>query len=254
MPTNYWHSAQHANGNYKEAYGSLAVYHAYYDTLLGETKASEIATLEVRYETDKKEREIENLNQKAQIQSLELDRKNQNVLLLIILVILISLLAGFIYIFNRQKRLSLQHKAQNMEQRLLRTQMSPHFIFNSMTAIQDYMVQGNAKKAGSYLTKFSKLIRQVLDNSRNEFIALSDEVNMLEHYLSLQNLRRDVPFHYSIEVDDEIDPEAITIPPMFAQPFVENAIEHGISGLQQNARITIRFSVERRSPAIGSIG
>lgn len=234
-------SAQHAYGDYKEAYESFDLYHAYYDTLLGETKASEIATLEVRYETEKKEREIQSLNQQARIQSLELDRKNQNLLLLIILVVLLSLLAGFIYVFNRQKSLSLQHKAQNMEQRLLRTQMSPHFIFNSMTAIQDYMVQGNAKEAGSYLAKFSKLIRQVLDNSRNEFITLHDEVNMLENYLSLQNLRRDVPFHYSIEVNDKIDPQEIAIPPMFAQPFVENAIEHGLSGLQQNAHIIIRF-------------
>ncbi len=236
--------AQYANGDYKEAYESFSKFHAVYDTLLGETKANEIANLEIKYETEKKEQEIENLSQKAQIQGLELDRKNQNLLLLVILLVLSAVVAGLIYVFNRQKRLSLQHKAQDMEQRLLRTQMNPHFIFNSMVAIQDYVEQGNSKKAGGYLTKFSKLIRQVLDNSRSEFIRLDDEINMLENYLSLQNLRRDIPFNYTIDIDERIHTEEIAIPPMFAQPFVENAIEHGLSGLGQDAHINIRFLLE----------
>lgn len=237
--------AQYKNGNYKEAYESFSKYHAIYDTLLGETKANEITNLEMKYETEKKEKVIENLNQKAQIQRLELDRKNQNLSLLVILAVLFAVFGGFIFVFNRQKSLSLQFKAQDMEQRLLRTQMNPHFLFNSMTAIQDYMEQGNSEKAGGYLSKFSKLIRQVLDNSRSDYIPLGDEVNMLENYIGLQNLRMDIPLTYSIIIDECIDPDQIAIPPMFAQPFVENAIEHGLFGLGQDAHITIRFILKK---------
>ncbi len=86
-------------------------------------------------------------------------------------------------------------KLQNIEQNLLRVQMNPHFIFNAMTSIQDYMNKEDSKQAGLYLVKFSKLIRQVLDNSRNEFISLEQKINMLENYLSIQNLNREYPFY-----------------------------------------------------------
>lgn len=228
-------------GNHSAALQAYQQYHTYYDSILGEENSKALSRLRVQYETEKKEQEIASLNQQAQIQSLELDRKSQNLLLLAVLLILITVVAGLIYIFNRQKRLSIEHKAQNIEQRLLRTQMNPHFIFNSLSAIQDYVMQGSAGKAGRYLAKFSKLMRQVLENSRNEFVSLQDEVTMLENYMELQNLRRDVPFSYNVVVDDQIDVEEIAIPPMFAQPFVENAIEHGLSNLEEGGQINIRF-------------
>jgi len=148
------------------------------------------------------------------------------------------------YLVNRQKQLSLKQKAQEVEQRLLRLQMNPHFIFNAMTAIQDFMLQKNATQAGIYLAQFSKLIRQILENSREEYISLSQEINTLENYLSLQNIRQEHPFTFEVKLDEGIDPDEIAVPPMFAQPFIENAIEHGFSHLKGEGNIQIHFTLQ----------
>lgn len=229
-------------GRYKEAHVAFVAYHQIYDSLLGEQKSRQLSTLEVKYETEKKEQEILNLNQLATIQSLQLSQSKLNLFILSIALILVFMLGVIIYLFNRQKRLALNQKNQDMEQKLLRVQMNPHFVFNAMSAIQEFMVKGDVKEASSYLTKFAKLIRQVLDNSRSEFIPIEQEINMLENYLSLQNLRRDRPFKYNIEIDG-LEGDEIMIPPMFAQPFVENAIEHGLTD-DEHSEISIRFTIK----------
>lgn len=235
---------QKALGNHKAALESYELYHATYDSLLGEEKSKQISQLQIQYETEKKEQEIKSLAQQAEIQSLELKQANFNKTIFGIASLVLLLIGLVLYLINRQKQLALKQRAQDIEQNLLRVQMNPHFIFNAMTSIQDYMNQGNAKQASLYLVKFSKLIRQVLDNSRSEFISLDQEINMLDNYLSIQNLKRDYPFTFTIEVEDGLDCEEIAIPPMFAQPFIENAIEHGITSIKEGAVITIHFSME----------
>ncbi|WP_025665488.1 tetratricopeptide repeat-containing sensor histidine kinase [Aquimarina megaterium] len=235
---------QKALGNHKAALASYELYHTTYDSLLGEEKSKQLSQLQVQYETEKKEQEIKSLAQQASIQSLELKQANFNKTIFGIVSVVLLLLGLVFYLVNRQKRLALQQRAQDIEQNLLRVQMNPHFIFNAMTSIQDYMNQGDAKQASMYLVKFSKLIRQVLDNSRSEFISLDQEINMLDNYLSIQNLKRDHPFTFKIEVEDGLISEEIAIPPMFAQPFVENAIEHGVTAIKEGATIHIYFSME----------
>ncbi|PKV51578.1 LytS/YehU family sensor histidine kinase [Aquimarina sp. MAR_2010_214] len=227
-----------ALGNHKAALESYERYHAIYDSTLGKEKSKQLSQLQVQYETKKKEQEIKSLAQQASIQSLELKQANFNKTIFAIISVVLLLIGLVLYLVNRQKRLALKQRAQDIEQNLLRVQMNPHFIFNAMTSIQDYMNQGDAKKASLYLVKFSKLIRQVLDNSRSEFITLDQEINMLDNYLSIQNLKRDHPFTFKIEVEEDLNVDEIAIPPMFAQPFIENAIEHGV------ATITIHFSKE----------
>ncbi|WP_438423756.1 tetratricopeptide repeat-containing sensor histidine kinase [Aquimarina macrocephali] len=233
-----------ALGNHKAALESYERYHAIYDSILGKEKSKQLSQLQVQYETEKKEQEIKSLAQQASIQSLELKQANFNKTIFGVISVILLLVGLVLYLVNRQKRLALKQRAQDIEQNLLRVQMNPHFIFNAMTSIQDYMNQGDAKKASLYLVKFSKLIRQVLDNSRSEFISLDQEVNMLDNYLSIQNLKRDHPFTFKIEVEDGLISEEIAIPPMFAQPFVENAIEHGVTSLKEGATIHIHFSME----------
>ncbi|MEO1255857.1 MAG: histidine kinase, partial [Bacteroidota bacterium] len=232
-------------GNYSESLEAFKTYHAYYDTLLGEEKSKALSQLEVQYETKEKEQEIENLSQEATIQALELRQSNLNFTILgIVLIVLI--LGGFIYyLINQRRQLRLTQQSQNIEQRLLRSQMNPHFIFNAMTAVQRQINEGDADNADIYLTKFSRLIRQVLDNSRSEFIPLEQELEMLENYLKLHQASVKTPFQYDIEVDQNIDPEELMIPPMFAQPFVENAIEHGIKQLGAEGKIAIHFSLKK---------
>ncbi|WP_106794333.1 tetratricopeptide repeat protein [Aquimarina sp. Aq78] len=233
-----------ALGNHKAALESYERYHAIYDSILGKEKSKQLSQLQVQYETEKKEQEIKSLAQQASIQSLELKQANFNKTIFGIASVVLLLLGLVLYLVNRQKRLALQQRAQDIEQNLLRVQMNPHFIFNAMTSIQDYMNQGDAKQASMYLVKFSKLIRQVLDNSRSEFISLDQEINMLDNYLSIQNLKRDHPFTFKIEVEDGLITDEIAIPPMFAQPFVENAIEHGVTTIKEGATIHIHFSME----------
>ncbi|HAS40728.1 MAG TPA: hypothetical protein DCS93_09630 [Microscillaceae bacterium] len=126
----------------------------------------------------------------------------------------------------------------------LKLQMNPHFIFNAMSAIQRYMLKNDARNASHYLTRFSKLMRAVLENSRAEYISLEQEIEMLEGYLTLQNLKHRGSFEYNISVDEHLDPEEIAIPPMFAQPFIENAVEHGIGHMPTEGKITLSFVLE----------
>ncbi len=230
-----------AKGQYEKAYENLIKKVTVDNELLNKEKNEALEEMSSKYESEKKEQEIERLNQKSAIQALELTRKNQNFIILGILLLFIILIFGFIY---KQRQDTLKHRAQVIEQKLLRTQMNPHFIFNAMAAIQDYMVAADSAKAADYLAEFSTMIRQVLDNSRNEFIRLDQEINMLENYLSLQNLVRKVPFNYSIHFGEGMDPEEIAIPPMFAQPFVENAVEHGFRGKGEDAAIDIHLHLE----------
>ncbi|MEO1254964.1 MAG: histidine kinase, partial [Bacteroidota bacterium] len=130
--------------------------------------------------------------------------------------------------------------SSELEQRFLRSQLNPHFIFNSMGAIQQYLLTESAEKASDYMSVFSKLMRQILENSREDFITLEEEVSMLKNYLELQKLRFQNNFEYTIEIDESLDSAYDGIPPMFAQPFIENALEHGLFKRDQNT-IKIKF-------------
>jgi LytS/YehU family sensor histidine kinase len=122
--------------------------------------------------------------------------------------------------------------------------MNPHFIFNSLCAIQDYMFNNNAKEAGNFLSRFAALMRQILENSRTEYITIENEISMLNNYLEIQKLRFEKKFTYQIDIDKAIDKETIGIPPMLAQPFIENAIEHGLIPKKEAGKILIRLHLQ----------
>jgi tetratricopeptide (TPR) repeat protein len=141
----------------------------------------------------------------------------------------------------QRKRFRSEHKALVMEQKLLRSQMNPHFIYNSLYSIQNFIVTEKPDKASIYLSKFSRLVRNILDSSTQEFIPLEKEISTIENYLELQKVRYAGKFEFTIIIADEIDPEITMIPPMLAQPFIENAIEHGIKHRETPGHIDIRF-------------
>lgn len=115
-----------------------------------------------------------------------------------------------------------------VEMKALRSQMNPHFLFNSLNAIKYYVIKREPEKAADYLTNFSKLIRQILNNSSQKLISLKEEIDTLELYIQIENMRFDHPFDYKIGVDKNIVQEDILIPPLLLQPYVENAIWHGL--------------------------
>jgi two-component system, LytTR family, sensor kinase len=125
----------------------------------------------------------------------------------------------------------------------LRAQMNPHFIFNALNSIQQYILKGDVDQAHKYLSKFSKLQREVLNHCDQNFISLDKEIEMLNLYLELEQLRFSDNFNYSVTLDKEIDPAEIKIPPMILQPFVENAIWHGLMPKKSDRKLSIEFAL-----------
>ncbi len=143
------------------------------------------------------------------------------------------ILVGIVFLVRaRYKQLrektDLENKAKLLKIQALIAQMNPHFVFNVLSAIQGLIYKQNPFMAAKYLAKFSKLIRMILYQSREKYISLSEEIDTITYYLELQQLRFENKFDYSIEVDETISLDTTAIPPMLAQPFIENAIEHGI--------------------------
>jgi LytS/YehU family sensor histidine kinase len=131
-----------------------------------------------------------------------------------------------------------------LEQKLLRSQMNPHFIFNALGAIQSFIQKNEKDEATSYLSKFSRLIRLILENSRLNYVSLAKELKSLQDYLQLQQLLFDNKFDYNIDVDEKIDIENINIPPMLAQPFIENALKHGLANSDKKGMLNISFKLK----------
>ena len=120
--------------------------------------------------------------------------------------------------------------------------MNPHVIFNTLNSIQQYILNNDTANAVSYLSSFSKLMRRILNNSNERYITLSDEIEAVSLYLQLESMRLGNRFNYKIDVDSEIDAKNIEIAPLIVQPFVENAIIHGLVPKKENCYLSIRFS------------
>jgi hypothetical protein len=121
-----------------------------------------------------------------------------------------------------------EKKIAEVEMLALRAQMNPHFMFNSLNSINNFILKNDPDNASGYLTKFSRLMRLILDNSRSEWVLLENELKALELYIQLEAVRFDNAFEYSLEVGGDINTGSITVPPMLIQPYVENAIWHGL--------------------------
>jgi hypothetical protein len=166
-----------------------------------------------------------------------------------IAVAIIVLLAMFRFISyridivkNREvKNAELNRTLLNLKLKALRAQMNPHFTFNVMNSIQHFILNKDDEAAHRYLTKFSRLLRTILHNSENNVIPLSEEIKALELYIELEAMRFDNRFQYEIIIDKKIDPAMVQIPSMLIQPYVENAIKHGILPLKENGRLKIEI-------------
>ncbi|XOV68880.1 MAG: two-component regulator propeller domain-containing protein [Fluviicola sp.] len=145
----------------------------------------------------------------------------------------------------RQREVEFEKDLLELEQKAMRLQMNPHFIFNALNSIQSLIGTGKETEARYFLAKFSRLMRQILDNSRKTSITLEEEVLTLENYLLIEQFCNGDRFDYEITVDENLEQDFISLPPMILQPFVENAIKHGMRGLpegEKSGKITIHFS------------
>ena len=210
------------------------------DTLNKLERRRETIEVQTKYETERKEEDIIRLSQENELKDYQI---KQSRIFLFGLGGFLLLGIGFVVLFIRQSKLKEEQERTKLQQQLFRSQMNPHFIFNSLGSIQSSIINEEPDKAVKYLSRFSKLMRNILDSSQEETILLSEERSTIENYLELQKIRFPKKFDYSIEMDENIDTENISIPPMLAQPFIENAIEHGIKLKETKGNICVSFKL-----------
>lgn len=178
-----------------------------------------------------------------------------------LLTTIASLLSGKINTLQakeqtRQKEmevLKLQKDLATSQLTALRAQMNPHFIFNALNSVQQYMLQGNVTEANRYLSRFSRLQREILQNSDQNLIPLEKELDMLRLYLELEQLRLSDQFSYAVSTSEETDEDEMRIPTMIVQPFVENAIWHGLATKTGERYVHIHFSLKDEDNLICTI-
>ena len=241
--------------NYKEAHFYLEKYTKYQDSLNIQRTRERLAELSELYQSEQKEKRIleqqkeikeqanEQLIKIQQLENTKLRNKQIITILVFSFVLFISILV-IVYFKRKQEKLQKQQREVELKQTLLRSQMNPHFIFNSMSIIQSYIYDNDLTNSSKFLVNFSRLIRLILENSAKEFIKLNIEVEILERYLKIQKKRFEERFNYEIINDDSIDTSSILIPPMLLQPFIENSLEHGELNKVKDGKIRITFKIE----------
>ncbi|NNC85253.1 MAG: histidine kinase [Bacteroidia bacterium] len=170
---------------------------------------------------------------------------------IIALIAALLLLAFLIYHFlNRaskkhKEQLELNKKIFKLEMDGLKAQMNPHFTYNVLNAVQNLVLKKDSKQAYNYITKFSRLMRNYLDSTRSNFIKLSEEIELISNYVQLEQLRLDNKFDFELNVADNVNLENITIPSMIVQPFIENAIHHGL--LHKDGKGKLKVGIEQQN-------
>ena len=246
------------------------------DSVAIEEFGNSLAIYKAVTENEKKQAKIELLSNEKLINQQQLQISEQNLksesLLKNILIagVLILVLLGFIIFrvimlkrkneasrheivekeLNLQKlesertKSELQQEATELEMQALRAQMNPHFIFNSLNSINRFILQNNKTQASEYLTKFSRLVRLILQNSQHSLIPLESELESLQLYLELESVRFNDHFHFNIRVGNDLDVSSLKVPPLIIQPYTENAIWHGLMHKEEKGNLQIELFEE----------
>ena len=225
-------------GESDSAYHYLNQYLAMRDSIQSEETTRELANQRADFEIGLKEEEVE---------KLEKERQQQLVIAIASGGLLIIL--GFIGYRYQQNRSRKKLEKQSIDKRLaeltaLKAQINPHFLFNALNSIQSYILEGEQDIAEDYLIKYGKLMRMILDHSNDLLVPLDEELRLLQLYIELEQIRIDGGFDYQVDVDDVIDQSRTNIPSMVIQPFLENAIWHGVSKLGGKGIIQLHVQLD----------
>ncbi|ETN94803.1 tetratricopeptide repeat-containing sensor histidine kinase [Zhouia amylolytica] len=227
-------------GNDHEALLYFEKYDSIKEVLQAEEFSNKIAELEQQYESAQKQQAIEALEEENNLQKQLIKQQNY----IGVFVLLLSfLVAAIVYVWFKQKNTRQELQRASLQQKLLLSQLSPHFIFNALQSIQSYLFLSKTESAMEYLHGFGSLIRGVLESSDKECITLAQEIDILENYLLLQQAGSQNHLKYDI-VTESISSEKIQqirLPGMLIQPFVENAVIHGVKDIE-NARVLVKFA------------
>ena len=232
-------------GNAKEALHHFKLYSVFKDSLINEENIRKSVETSLNYEFEKKELLQKETNEKRELVLKEEAKISRYKIIFGSLIGLLVFGIGFL-IYNRaqlKKNLTLQKELAEYEQKALHLQMNPHFIFNCLGSISSFIVSNSTESAIKYLAKFSKLMRLTLEYSKESLIPVDKEIESLQNYLELEQLRFNQKFEFTISKDKEVEDD-IGIPPLLLQPLVENAIIHGIVPKKELGLIAIHFYIE----------
>ena len=267
------------SGDYRKSLEALKKATLYYDSLNSKEKDREFYRKEIEYDFNKKKDSIAfgNQIQKEKIISLQQQNKlkdfrlKQQWLIGIFIFVLIFSMALIISNRYKIKSITLQKKLEteknerllqesiynidlnNLRLAALRTQMNPHFIFNCLNSIKLYAEENDTASASAFLSSFSKLIRKMLDSTRSEKIILADEIEMIQLYLNMEKMRLKEKLNFIISINDDVDVNFIEIPTLLIQPYLENAIWHGLMPKEKGGIITINIKNEGTDNLVISI-
>ncbi len=206
----------------------------------------------VRFEVKEKENQIKVLKLSNELQEQENEAKLAR-WVSIFSVVLALLVGGFLFFLYQSKKTRLAAKEKQLRQlseaqsAAFRAQMNPHFIFNSLNSIKGLIIKEENRKAAIYISKFSKLVRLVLENSQRKVVSLKEELETLELYILLEKLRFRDEFEHSIFIEGGLKTENIIIPPILIQPFVENSIWHGFRNNPRKNELTIQITEKNQN-------
>lgn len=241
-------------GNYEEAYHFLDAHSILKDSIFDTEKNKQMLELETNYQVAQKDKDILLLTKENELQEANAKKEAALRKALIGGLALLAIIGGLIFYTMRQRlknqkmlaskneeihKAKLSEELQGLEMKALRAQMNPHFLFNCLNSINTMILNDEPDNASKYLSKFSKLVRLMLENSEQPEITLKDELETLEAYIQLEAIRFYNKMGYNIKVDPNIDQEATYLPSMVLQPFVENAIWHGLLHNEQKGELTI---------------
>jgi tetratricopeptide (TPR) repeat protein len=235
-------------GQNNEALKHFKLYVSAKDSLQSQENIRQLVQTEMNEEFDKKEALLQKEQEKKQIVFEEQIKRHQ--LQIVFSILFVILIFGIVFlIYNRlqlKKNLTLQKELAEYEQKALHLQMNPHFVFNCLGSISSFIVQNGTDSALKYLAKFSKLMRLTLEYSKEALIPIDKEMESLQNYLELEQLRFNQVFDFTITKSAEIEDD-LALPPLLLQPFVENAIIHGLIPKQEKGTIIISFELENDS-------
>ncbi len=208
--------------------------------------------IEIKEVENKNKKKLEALKQQQELYYKEQELKHakavsekNSIIILIVSGLLIITLLFFLQSF-RTSKLKRKQEQLLLERKVLRAQMNPHFIFNALSAIQNSLMDNDPLKSATFLSRFSRLIRQNFEFVNKETISLADDLDALKNYIETQQMRFNNNFTYEIDIDPQLDIDMAKIPPLLIQPFVENSIEHGFKNKDEHGLLQITIKKEQR--------
>jgi tetratricopeptide (TPR) repeat protein/anti-sigma regulatory factor (Ser/Thr protein kinase) len=234
------------SGNYKSAFEYQLEYTRLKDSLATSKSKAELNDLEISYKMVQKEQEIELLQKDNSIKNLQLaDNRRSKLLYIAGLVMAILLIGVFYYQRSQRNKIRFEKIKAELETKVLRLQMNPHFVFNSLNSIENFIMQNEKRLASDYLNKFARLVRMILDSSRDEAVPVSKDMEALQLYIDLEQLRFNNKFSYKTYIDPALTTGDYKVPSLLIQPYVENAIVHGLAHSEdENLNLTVTATLE----------